>query len=141
MVWMPPRVWVAGETVTDAQLNQHVRDNLLVVDPTVDWTVLPLENGWSNYGAGWHPARYMMRANVVHVQGLIQGGGLGAGLSIGTLDAGHRPAYQLLRGSIHSDGVGVYFNRMDILPDGKIYVMTALSGNDWLLINFVFTRG
>ena len=28
MVWVTPVTWVAGETVTDTRMNQHVRDNL-----------------------------------------------------------------------------------------------------------------
>jgi len=28
MAWVAPRTWVAGETVTSAMLNQHIRDNL-----------------------------------------------------------------------------------------------------------------
>ena len=35
MVWTAPRTWVVGEKITDSQLNQHLRDNLLHVgDPT-----------------------------------------------------------------------------------------------------------
>lgn len=31
MGWTAPRTWVAGETVTAAMLNQHLRDNLLAL--------------------------------------------------------------------------------------------------------------
>jgi hypothetical protein len=45
MAWTDPRTWVAGETVTAAQLNTHVRDNLKAVgDPwaayTPTWTAV-----------------------------------------------------------------------------------------------------
>lgn len=35
MAWTAPRTWVAGELVTAALLNTHVRDNLLVTAPAV----------------------------------------------------------------------------------------------------------
>jgi len=43
MTWTSPRTWVTGETVTAAQLNTHLRDNLKAVgDPwtayTTTWT-------------------------------------------------------------------------------------------------------
>lgn len=39
MTWTAPRTWVAGEVVTAAQLNTHLRDNLLVLsDPWASWT-------------------------------------------------------------------------------------------------------
>lgn len=34
MSWTAPRSWVVGEVLTAALLNTHLRDNLLVVDPT-----------------------------------------------------------------------------------------------------------
>lgn len=40
MTWTAPRTWVAGEVVTAALLNTHLRDNLLEVGP-------------SNTGAAW----------------------------------------------------------------------------------------
>lgn len=39
MAWTSPRTWVAGETVTAALLNTHVRDNLLELNGTASaWT-------------------------------------------------------------------------------------------------------
>ena len=32
MVWTAPKTWAVGEAVTAAQLNQHLRDNMLVLD-------------------------------------------------------------------------------------------------------------
>ena len=34
MAWTAPRTWVASEVVTAAQLNAHIRDNLLALVPT-----------------------------------------------------------------------------------------------------------
>ena len=39
MAWTSPRTWVAGETVTAALLNAHVRDNEKAIgDPWTAWT-------------------------------------------------------------------------------------------------------
>lgn len=39
MAWTSPRTWVAGETVTAALLNTHVRDNLKAIgDPLTSYT-------------------------------------------------------------------------------------------------------
>lgn len=44
MSWTAPRTWVAGETVTAAIMNTHVRDNLLAIAPP------PMFFGWQNTG-------------------------------------------------------------------------------------------
>lgn len=41
MVWTSPRTWVAGETVTAALLNLHLRDNLKA-----------LGDAWTSWGSG-----------------------------------------------------------------------------------------
>lgn len=42
MAWTAPRTWVAGETVTAAIMNQHVRDNLKA-----------LGDNWVSYTPAW----------------------------------------------------------------------------------------
>lgn len=49
MAWTSPRTWVAGETVTAALLNAHLRDNLLAASIWEDYTPT-----WS--GASGNPA-------------------------------------------------------------------------------------
>jgi hypothetical protein len=54
MAWTAPRTWVAGETVTAAHLNTHVRDNLKAIgDPWTSFTVntvnLPLTSSSGKY--------------------------------------------------------------------------------------------
>jgi hypothetical protein len=41
MAWTSPRTWIAGETLTAALLNTHVRDNLLELNSTA--------SAWSTY--------------------------------------------------------------------------------------------
>jgi hypothetical protein len=38
MAWTAPRTWVAGEIVTAAYMNTHVRDNLLTLSTWAAWT-------------------------------------------------------------------------------------------------------
>lgn len=46
MAWTAPRTWVAGETVTAANLNAHVRDNLNAIgDPWTSYT--PTLSNWT----------------------------------------------------------------------------------------------
>jgi hypothetical protein len=42
-VWTTPRTWVAGEIVTAAQMNLHVRDNLVDLDLRMDTAVQELQ--------------------------------------------------------------------------------------------------
>lgn len=68
MAWTAPRTWVAGETVTAALLNSHLRDNLKAIgDPWATYTP-----SWTGSGgnpaigngtlAGW----YMQAGKLVH---------------------------------------------------------------------------
>jgi hypothetical protein len=36
MVWSAPKTWVAGELVTETNLNQEVRDNQLILKTSLD---------------------------------------------------------------------------------------------------------
>lgn len=46
MAWTAPRTWVAGETVTAALLNTHLRDNLL-------WVARAGINGMASFEPAW----------------------------------------------------------------------------------------
>lgn len=59
MTWTAPRTWVAGEVVTAAELNTHVRDDLLAVNPTPSATppASPVDGDHWIYDGGayyWH---------------------------------------------------------------------------------------
>lgn len=48
MAWTAPRTWVAGETVTAAMLNTHLRDNFkAITDPWTAYTPTLAGTGWS----------------------------------------------------------------------------------------------
>ncbi len=57
MAWTDPRTWVAGETITAALFNTHVRDNFKVIgDPWTEYT--PTWAGGSAIGNGTMVGRY-----------------------------------------------------------------------------------
>lgn len=72
MAWTSPRTWVAGEVVTAALLNTHLRDNLLELNSTASaWTTFaPTLSGFALSGSN---IRYKQIGKTVHVQidGLI----------------------------------------------------------------------
>src|SRR3954447_19578174 len=85
MTWTAPRTWVAGEVVTAALLNTHVRDNLKAIgDP---WTsyVPTLTN--ISLGSGTRAGAYMQAGGLVFGRARFQAGGTttypGGNLSVG----------------------------------------------------------
>lgn len=72
MAWTTPRTWVAGEIVTAANMNTHVRDNLKAIgDP---WTVYtPTVSGWS-IGNGTIEGTYIEAGKLVHFRALLIAG-------------------------------------------------------------------
>lgn len=47
MAWTAPRTWVAGETVTAAMLNTHLRDNLKAIGDAWASFTPTLSGGWA----------------------------------------------------------------------------------------------
>lgn len=92
MSWTTPRTWVAGETVTAAMLNTHLRDNLNAFTPLGDPTVATtypvtlsatttnptLGTGGSTIG------KYSQVGKQVSGSGLITFGSAGANAGSGT---------------------------------------------------------
>lgn len=118
MSWTAPRTWNAGEIITAAIMNTHVRDNIEELDPTDGWTALTLQNGWVNYGGGWATAAYRKAAGIVYVRGLIRDGSTPAGTTITTLPVGYRPADTLM--AFVNNGPGSLIGRNDYYADGTI---------------------
>lgn len=125
MSWTAPRTWVAGETVTAAMMNTHVRDNITELDPTTAWVALTLQNSWVNYGASWAAAEYRKTAGIVYVRGLIKDGVVTIGTVITSLPAGFRPALRHV--VIANKGGGGQWGRIDYLPNGDVVVENANS--------------
>ena len=79
MAWTSPRTWVAGETVTAALLNAHLRDNLKSIgDP---WTAYTPTMTWTGSSWTWTcVGRYIMVGKLVifGARCTISGGSAGA---------------------------------------------------------------
>ena len=64
MAWTSPRTWVAGETLTAALLNQHVRDNQKAIGDA--WTAYtPTLGNWT-LGNGTWSAAYIQAGKLIH---------------------------------------------------------------------------
>ncbi len=69
MAWTSPRTWVAGETVTAALMNAHVRDNFkALADAWVSYT--PTYSNLS-LGNGTVSAAYMQAGKLVGYRGTV----------------------------------------------------------------------
>lgn len=70
MAWTTPRTWVAGEEVTEALLNTHVRDNLAAIGDawttyTPSWTAASVN---PSIGNGTLQGRYVKAGRLVLVE-------------------------------------------------------------------------
>jgi hypothetical protein len=66
MAWTSPRTWVAGEVITAALLNAHVRDNLLELNGTASaWTSWTPTLTNLTLGNGTMTCRYKQHAKTV----------------------------------------------------------------------------
>lgn len=87
-----------------------------------NWTNLTLGNGWTNYSTTYPDAQFTKTSdNIVTLQGLIRNGSTAVDTLIGTLPAGYRPNVRMIFTSNTNDGYG----RLDVLPDGRIFVRYA----------------
>lgn len=86
------------------------------------WVALPMSNSWINFGGGsYGNARYRRINGIVHHTGLIKGGDIVPGRTIGTLPTGFRPGSYLMKGVPISGGAGT----VDITPAGLILAGTV----------------
>jgi hypothetical protein len=83
---------------------------------TTGWTNATYTNSWTTYSGTFSPARYIKDdLGVVHLDGLIMNGTIGAGAF--TLPAGFRPAYQQIYAAVcNPNAIG----RLDILTNGQV---------------------
>lgn len=96
-----------------------------------DWTPATLVNGWVNFGGGKANASfYKDGAGVVHIQGLIKLGTIGAVAF--TLPAGYRPLGNLTVATNASNA----FGSVDINSDGT--VTPQVGANTFVSLAFSF---
>lgn len=104
--------------------------------PYSRYVQLPLESGWVNYDAGSYHAGSFTKTEtgLVKLSGLVMGGAVSQGTSIGRLPEGFRPSYAVVV-PVMSNSV---YGSVLILPDGYISCK-GYSANQWLsLDNIVF---
>jgi hypothetical protein len=105
------------------QFAQYSKASSPVGFPDINlWIAPTLLNSWVNL-AGYETAGYMKDSlGFVHLKGVIGGGANGAN-SVFTLPEGYRPAARKSFAASYDTGS----TRLDILSDGKIYVVPANS--------------
>jgi hypothetical protein len=102
MAWTTPRTWVAGEVVTAALLNTHLRDNLDALgNPATPWIAPTALNSWVNFGASDSQLGYRKIGDRVELRGLVKSG-TGMGFGIFVLPAGYVPP-KTLRFAVNSN--------------------------------------
>jgi hypothetical protein len=81
------------------------------------WIAAPLVNGWVSYGGAYMVAQYRRRNGIVHVEGVIKGGGSVAGGVIFNLPVGFRPSAYIQRVAIIP---GTATSSIELGPVGNI---------------------
>jgi hypothetical protein len=137
MAWTAPRTWVAGETVSAALMNTHVRDNLLMVDPGT-WAAATLLNSWVDFGAPHQPARYRKISGIVFVQGFVKNGTGTAATNILTLPVGFRPAATITFPQTVGPGPSWSGARVDVDSSGNVQVGQTLASSAYLSLTLSF---
>jgi hypothetical protein len=103
------------------------------------WYYPTLQNGWTNFGAGYPWASYMKDAlGYVHLRGLIASGTLDSSKPFFTLPPGFRPGMQCGFASFTSNGAANQAQRIDVTAAGLIYTYTQqeLTGTaGWLFLD------
>lgn len=95
------------------------------------WKNPTFQNGWVNYGAGYHFGQYYKDTDgFVHLRGLINSGTFASSV-IFNLPVGYRPNSRVLRATIASDALA----RVDVLPDGNVL---AVNGSGWLSLEGIY---
>ena len=86
MSWTAPRTWVAGETVTAALMNTHVRDNLNAIGGP--WTAYTPTFTWTSSSFTFTTSgRWMAAGKLIHfwAKAAISGGTYGSGTGSPTI--------------------------------------------------------
>jgi len=100
--------WVAGGN------NHHfISLSGIVFSPTAVGYAIPLENGWSNYGKGYAPAKYRVVNGICFLEGLIS---KGSATHAATLPSDCRPKKTLVFDSNKQDNI----DRVDVDVNGAV---------------------
>jgi len=102
------------------------------------WISPTLTGQWTNYGAGWQPARYRREGDTVRIEGLVKTvGGVASGQPIFTLRSDMWPAQATIYTQQSSYPVGNTTYRVDVLANGTVVYngSATLTTDQWLSIN------
>ena len=137
MGWTAPRTWTDGETVTETEMNAHVRDNLNALGgwtatyPDTAWADITLGNSWVVYGTG-RANRYRRRNGVVFLNIMAKNGTTTTATVIATLPTGFRPIHGM---SFAADTNAAYCRvKIDSNGEIRLYGATVV----WVDINVSF---
>lgn len=89
------------------------------------------QNGWVNFDTtAWTAARFWKDPmGVVHLEGLIKSGTVGAGTPVFTLPVGYRPGSGVLFPTVSNAALG----RVDVAPTGQVSV--AIGNNAYVSLS------
>lgn len=97
------------------------------------YTNIPLQNGWKNYGGSDPTAQYKINGlGEVRIKGTIKGGTMASGTTLFTLPEGYRPQQR----HIHvAQGNNDQFVRVLVETSGAVTLFTAMTSNGWLSLD------
>ncbi|CAE7279738.1 carA2 [Symbiodinium pilosum] len=116
--------WVAG-----GQSKGWISLSGIVFSPTVVGYPIPLQNGWSNYGNGYAPAKYRVVDGICMLEGLIN---KGSDNHAATLPADCRPNKKLVFDANKHGSI----DRLDVDIYGHIFLFN-LNAGDWASLSGV----
>lgn len=134
MAWTSPRTWVAGEVVTAALLNTHLRDNLMMLEftPAVDVTAAP--NVTSSATKVYRRGGYAF----VNVDATTTAA-LATNDTLFTLPSGYRPPVSSIFATLFTSGGTVV--RVHVEASGAVLTQVAVSSGVILRASFLVPLG
>lgn len=118
----------------------QISDYTLTMKDRLDgaWTLLPMTNGWSNFGSTYTPPQYRLVGGSVELNGLAKGT---QGVVIATLPVGFRPTGTLMNPTVGAVGGVKGFYAVDIDTAGTLKVAGTSVMNYVSLTGIVFPIG
>lgn len=105
-------------------LHDEIGDRLDALHAWSAWANMTLQNGWSNYGAGWAVAQYRTTGRELQIRGTIKSGSVGGGSGnrVARLPSSSRPNTHYALPAISG---GDTLARVDIAENGDVNVLSG----------------
>ncbi|MGE0040509.1 MAG: hypothetical protein AB7V01_04935, partial [Vicinamibacterales bacterium] len=100
---------------------------------------LALAEGWTNCGGDFQEAAWSHTGDLVVLSGLVQPG-MGATSHVATLPRQAWPPRALVFPAFYLDGARDSVARVDILPDGRVIMVSSLNGTSCLSLSGIVFR-